>query len=1179
MLLTPEQREAVTRTHDSLCVVAGAGTGKTRVLIARYLELLDSGQGSPGEIAAITFTDKAAAEMVVRLRNECRRRADEADDPAVRHLWRDRRDQVAAGTITTIHSFCQGLVRRYPVEAGVDPMFRLVTGVSQQHRVKDAVLGSIRRLLEADDASLHAVVRAYGLGVLRTMLAVALKRRPAVMPAIEALQKSPSDLLAALRVEVETAVDMEIEQFLAAHSRPAGLIRAVRGADGDLAENARLQAAEALAMLTGSETVGERLDGLRALGEVSLRGGKKTAWASGEMLAEVKGALKAVREAARTALTSCDVTDPSEWPAEIELIQHLTRVVAATFENYESAKRAEGLLDFDDLLLKARDVLAGYPGTRKELSRKYRHVLVDELQDTDPLQIEIICLLLGTERGKTFCPPAGSFFGVGDPKQSIYRFRGADVEVFRQIAASLPGDSVIPLTRTFRFHQGLAEVTNAMFEPLLGDDFVALASAREDAPPEVSAEILLATFDPRDTADERRTREAARIAQRIRDLVDTDGVAYRDIAILMHRQTQSYPYEEALARLGIPVYVVGGRRFYEQEEIRDAMTALRVIRNPGNDLAMASWLRGPLVGASDEALVHLCRDGRLHETLFDDSALRALSLSDVAKVQRGRRWIEAFAGRAGRVGIGQLIEEIAFAGPPSTAGQGDLPTLAHVLLPSFLGERRYANLRRLLEKAQAFDLAGGTRLEDFLESVESGIDAGMEESEASLASEAADCVLLMTVHKAKGLEFPTVILANADAARLVSRPPFQMSRAFGVVGRRPDRRLGSSVPALYTVMQARDVASETEEFKRLFYVAATRAKERLIVSGSQKISRESWLQWLGESLACPLDEEPAGRREITVGECGNMVIDVCQAKAVSHGGGAWRGKVASLLTDGLVDDSVLAGFRARPAAKAVRESIAHGMATVAPEALPLRLSATAIADYAQCPARYYLRRVLGLPAVPPARGGRAAETVAGNVIGDLVHRYLRDVDMSRQAADENLLGNLVCQESRIPTDRRPEAVARVNGLVNSYYDMALAGELREARQVLRETPFVLDIQGVTITGIIDLLYQDKEGRWSIVDYKTDAIDAADADNHAETYREQLNVYRVATQGFLKETLKDTCIAFLRPGIMWYMDSGAGREAVTSVCEKIRLGQFDPRDNCDDACVYRQWCERNGNASG
>jgi ATP-dependent helicase/nuclease subunit A len=1179
VLLTPEQREAVTRTHDSLCVVAGAGTGKTRVLIARYLELLDSGLASPGEIAAITFTDKAAAGMVVRLRSECRRRADEAGDATERQLWRDRRDQLAAGTIATIHSFCQGLVRRYPVEAGVDPMFSLVTGVAQQQLAKGAVLGSIRRLLEADDASLHAVVRAYGLGALRTMLASALKRRAAVMPAIAALQKSPSELLAALQAEVEATTDLEIKQLLASHSRPSGLIRAVRGADGDLAENARLQAAEALAMLTGGKTVGERLDGLRALGDIRLSGGSKKAWASGEMLAEVKDALKAVREAARMILTSCDVTDPSEWPAEIELLQHLTRVVAATFEDYESAKRAEGLLDFDDLLLKARDLLAAYPDTCKELSRKYRHVLVDELQDTDPLQVEVVCLLLGTERGKAFCPPAGSFFGVGDPKQSIYRFRGADVEVFRQIAASLPGDSVIPLTRTFRFHQGLADVTNTVFEPLLGDDFVAMDSAREDAPPEISAEVLLATCDPGDSAHERRTHEAARIARRIRDLVDTGGVAYRDIAILMHRQTQSYPYEEAMAALGIPVYVVGGRRFYEQEEIRDAVTALRVIRNPGNLLALASWLRGPLVGVSDEALVHLCRDGDLHETLFDDSALAALLPSDVAKVQRGCRWLEAFTGRAGRVGIGQLIEEIAFTGLPDTDGRNDLPTLAHVLLPSFLGERRYGNLRRLLEKARAFDLAGGTRLEDFLESVETGIEEGMEESEASLASETADCVLLMTVHKAKGLEFPYVILANTDAARPISRPPFRVSSAFGVVGRRPDRQLGGSVPALYTVMQAREVASETEEFKRLFYVAATRARERLIVSGSQKISRDSWLQWLGESLTCSLDEEPAGCREITVHACGNIVIDVGQAEPVPQGGGAWRGKVASLFADGLVDGAVLGEFRARPVAKTVREEVAHGMATVAPEALPLRLSATAIADYAQCPARYYLRRVVGLQDVPPPGGGSAAGAVAANVIGDLVHHYLRDVDLSRQAVDENLLGILVRQESRIPANHRPEATSRVNGLVNSYHGMALSAELREARQVLREVPFVLDMQGVTITGVIDLLYQDSEGRWSIVDYKTDAIDAKDADNHAEAYRDQLNVYRVAAQDFLQESLRDTCLAFLRPGIMWYMNGESARAAVASVCERIRFRQFDPRDDCTEACAYHRWCKQHRGVSG
>jgi ATP-dependent helicase/nuclease subunit A len=1154
--------------------VAGAGTGKTRVLVERYLRLLETEKLWPEDIAAITFTEKAAAEMMSKIRTACAERAATATTEASRQLWTERRDRLEAGLVSTIHGFCASLIRQHPVEAGVDPRFAIITDADQRQLLTDCLHATVRRLLDEDNADLLAMARAYGLRRLVQMLGIAVSRRSAVGRAASVLDCSVDEMVDRLRREVERVSGQGLDGVLQSCEPQVGLLQASRGQEGDRLETARVQATESLAMMAAGQPLAVRLDGLRVLAGVDLRGGSKKAWFSAELMASVKLAIDTLREAAREALKQCDISDSSHWPEEVELARSVLRTALAATEDYHRAKVERSVLDYDDLMIVARDTLRDHPGVRQACGRRFRQVMVDELQDTDELQMEIVQLLLGDE-AETFAPRPGSFFGVGDPKQSIYRFRGAEVAVFRRVAEALGRrGGTLPLSRTFRFHRGLTGVTNSVFAPLLGEDFAALDSDRTDTPP-VSMEVLLTSSGgEKQAAEDGRFREAARIAHRIRRLVDEEGLRFADVAILMHRQTTSYPYEDALARLGIPFFAVGARRFYEQEEIRDAVAALQVLRNPGDESAVAALLRGPLFALSDDGLYRLCRQGRLPEAIHDPAAWQSLSPQDADKAARAKRWMEHFAGRVGRVGVARLVEEVIFDGPGGSQGG-----LAHVLLPGFLGERRYANLRRLMDKARQADAAGGARLESFLESLESGVGEGVEEAEAALSAEGADVVRLMTVHKAKGLEFPCVILANADAARLARSETLYLSATLGLAPCRPDRRRNAVDSAAYTLLRAEDRVEEEQEFRRLFYVAATRAKDRLIVSGSQPVRSGSWLARLSQSFGTDLNDEVEGSRTVCVAPGANVLIDTAPCEPAPLSPRRVTGRLGHLFSRGeLVPGAVKKQLAARVPA-AARRIAELAVAKVRPDFSRPMITATALADYERCPALFYYRHGLRMGEPPrPASVSQptsAGPSVPATAIGDVVHQYLCEADFTRQQADRAVLVRLTSQHPAVTPKLREAAVSAAESIVNKFLAMPLAEDIARSTEVLREAPFVLMRQGVTISGTIDLLYRNASDEWVLVDYKTDLIRPEEVQKRAEASRMQVAVYVEAVSEFLGTVLKNACLAFLRPGIIWYMKGHGDGEPLKALLSRLCQGEFPQQEACTEDCAYHPLCRRSG----
>jgi len=655
--LTEAQRRVVTPLDENFCVTSGAGCGKTRVLVERYIYFLDQDRDlSLGRLAAITFTENAAAEMRGRIREACLGQiaaARQANDRVRLDRWLQRYWDVDIAPVNTIHGFCAALLRGWPIEAGVDPQFAVLDETGAAFLQMDVVAAVVEDLLAAEDADLLAVLEHFRLDAARDILRT---------------------------------------------------------------------------------VIGEKREVLRRVaGPVMARGDE-------EILAGLKK-------------------------------QAFYRTACRAIEAYEAAKRERSALDFEDLQTRTRDLLTSNPRVLERCRTRFRAILVDELQDTNLLQFEIVDLLTSGPRGRRKEAPLrpGALFGVGDPKQSIYRFRGAEVEVFQKATGRVPPAGRRGLTESFRLHPGTAALVNHLFGRLMGQAYEPIEGRHRQVNHDVAE--LIHVVDPDEPkgfrADRGHTEEARALAARIEEIVRTGGVnvwdddreaarpaRYGDIAILLRRTTHLHVYEEALQRRGVPYYVVAGRGFYKQQEVLDVIHVLRVLDDPADDLHLAGVLRSPLFAVSDEGLYRLSRLGpSLRASLPAAAEAEAVHEEDRRGLARAARLLPEWTAEKDRLGLAALVDRVVFESGYAAAGVG-----------RFGGERAYANLRQMVELARQFERQGLSALGDYVDYVTDFMQSEMRAEQAAVQAAEGDTVRLMTIHKAKGLEFPVVVLPDLGYA-------------------------------------------------------------------------------------------------------------------------------------------------------------------------------------------------------------------------------------------------------------------------------------------------------------------------------------------------------------------------------------------------------------------------------
>jgi ATP-dependent exoDNAse (exonuclease V) beta subunit len=1050
---TEEQRYAIEHREGDLLLDAAAGSGKTSVLVERFVRSVLEDGVAVEAILTITFTEKAAAEMRDRIR--ARLRALGAADVA---------RATEGAFISTIHGFCARLLRAHALAAGLDPLF-VVLDEPEAARLADAAFDEALEDLARNEPGGVDLIAAYTPGALRNgiqSLHDELRSRGELLPSLPPLPALDEGEITAAR-EALSAAATELSGELAGIDDPG--VRVV----------------EAM------ERIGRCIDALEDEGDGVPWPGELYAWSlpggNGAALSTPACAVYA------EALDRLRGGYEHHWAQGVHGL--LGRLLGGYGERYARRKRESSGVDFEDLELLTRELLRSDSELRERYRDRFEQIMVDELQDTNAVQLELIELIA-----------RGNLFTVGDAQQSIYAFRHADVELFERRGEALAEVGARATLQTnFRSRPEILRVLNATFEPLLGSQFRPLVPGRECPPvhdPRVEALVTDkgADWNPDGLGAPWRLAEARVLSARVAELL-ADGAAARDVVVLTRATTDLRVYERALEARGVPTYVIGGRGYWAHPQVVDLVAYLRALANPRDEEALYTVLASPLVGVSVDALVVVAAAGRAGdrdpwwvirepEGRFDE--LRA---GDLSKLTAFAEWFAGERAAAARSGIEQCMERaVALTGY-------DLAVLA---MPG--GQRRLANVRKLMRLAREHEAAFGSGLREFLEVVEArsgeGGPSGSRESEAPVEGEALDAVRLMTIHRAKGLEFDIVCVADlgrgprwrAELMRVGRDGRFGLRLAQPGTGRRES--------ALdYKALGDEQQAAEAREERRLFYVAMTRAKERLIVSGAAKL--ESWqssggpIAWLGPALL------------------GDIAAAVEQGSGVTELGVRFE-----FVREEDRDRSFV------PIYAAQSSDVASGELLQPPEPPPpaepaapvAALSYSSLGEYKRCGYRFYAERVLGLPAVDRPVDSRETEAVTQALAptdrGVLVHDLLERLDFRRPIKPTEAMISAAAQRAGIGMRLSETDAEEAAGLVERFAATELCARLGRATQVSREERFAFLLGGALVVGALDVLAREPGGRSLVVDYKTDRLEGADPREVVDrAYATQRLVYALA----------------------------------------------------------------------
>ena len=1039
---TDEQLLAIERRQGDLLLDASAGSGKTSVLVERFARSVLEDGIDVGAILTITFTEKAAAEMRDRIRRRLRELG--ADDAA---------RATEGAFISTIHGFCARVLRAHALAAGLDPAF-VVLDAPDAERIADAAFDDALEELARRWPHAIDLIAAYGAGALRSAIIQVhdeLRSRGERRPRLPALPPAPD--LEPSRGVLERAATAALVE-LAAIDQPGAKV---------------LQALERLERVP--EVIATEDPWPGDLWGVGLPGGNGAALSTDtcERYTVALAAFRAGVEHRRAARAH-------------ELLDRLLRLFG---ERYANAKRELSGLDFEDLELECRELLRTDTALRERYRARFQRIMVDELQDTNQVQLELIEMIAN-----------GNLFTVGDAQQSIYGFRHADVELFERLGERLAAVGArATLDTNFRSRPDILAVINGVFEAELGDQFRSLQAVRPPAAESGPLTELLVADKGADWTVEGlgapwRVAEARALAERVGRLL-ADGTAARDVVLLTRATTDLRVYERALEERGIPTYLIGGRGYWAHPQVIDMAGYLAALANPRAEEALYTVLASPLVGVSADALVVLAATARdrgrdpwsiLREP---DGAFDRLGILDRDLLGRFADWFAIEREAVPRASVEELIDRVL-----ERTGY-DLAVLA---MPG--GPRRLANVRKLMRLAREHEAPHGPDLRGFLELVARraggafGAGSGeARESEAPVEGEALDAVRLMTIHRAKGLEFDVVCVADlgrgprwrADLLRIGRDDRFGMRLAEPGTGRRES--------ALdYKALGDERYEAVSREERRLFYVAMTRARERLILSGAARL--EKWPELEGNG----------------------------------GGGGpiAWIGPAIERLEDVEVDvtfvrpEDIERPQRAPDVAPSVHLVEPTRPASPAPPSAPpgppvAALSYSSLAAYQRCGYRFYAERVLRLPALPGQDQPR--ESPVGLTAldrGTLVHALLERLDFRRPRRPTDAMIAEASERSGLATPPTPDDTAQAAELVERFAAGDLCRRLGRATAVRREAGFRFLLGGVLIGGVFDVIAREPGGRTLVVDYKTDRLEGADPQALADgSYGTQRLVYALA----------------------------------------------------------------------
>ena len=1135
---TKSQRKAL-NIERHICVTAGAGSGKTRVLVERYLGILRKTDAKPNEIVAITFTDKAAAEMKKRITDRL------AEDESGDAQWhREIAEQISAAPISTIHAFCSRILREFPFQAGVPANFGILHGIDQKLLLQTTVQDELKEIAtnaaDADRGALTRLLRCYGS---RKQLEGLLSKMVEERELVERLkwevygEHSNAEIREIWEQRMAEALNLDVERWL--HCLNA-VLAVAKGKDAS--------AVRALTTQLKAET--EKSAVLEILQEIAYLVtttrntiAKQKFLGKGVITTPIETEVEFLESASKEVKKREPLNDDDDFL--INTTRHVLHLYTRIETAYRRAKLAQGQLDYTDLQLKLRDLLRNSSEISERLRERYRYFMVDEYQDTNPLQAELVMLL-------TDDLTRANLFIVGDAKQGIYGFRGADIRVFdqtREKIAAMQGES-IGMEENFRSLRDVVAFVNLFFDNLMGDgsesDFEVayepLVQARLAPPCEssnnknveidnVNFGLRKETFNHQPThPNALRTTEEIEIilgqkgdeavdeneliAKRVTSLIaegfqvwDKDDevlrpIRYGDIAILIRSRTHLPDIENALLKAKVPYLTTGGIGFYQRQEIYDMWNYLHILDTPEEgDVSLAAVLRAPFFGISDAELYEIARqpgdnfwqkaEARLRITAEEDAGIDSTEMQDLTASSRhakatysayqqlnnALRTIKRQRELAKRIPVNQLLLTIV-------NDTGMIGTLA----TGRQGPQRWANYQKLLELARNFQKEDDKpTLTGFIEFLRVLIDEEPREGQAPVQL-GDKAVNIMTIHAAKGLEFPIVILPGLARAPQGDREPFiDEELGIGFSPRNPNKDYAKTEPSIVAVMKNRARAKAESEKKRLFYVGATRARDRLILAGSLEATgkQRNILEWLythigiGEqnALCLPVELDVYADNNTST-HCFNLPIRIFRN----------LGDIPDSETQD--EDTVIAEMPELPVGE------------VTPQTSGAAYSVTALGNYARCSMRYQLENVLRIP-----NAGHEAsdeennydETEApdwdGTQMGRAVHFVLAKI---RQRSELEALDELIRWASR---EYRHTSEVAIREHVDSFLNSELGQTALASAETNRcEQQIYAALGEHLLVGRLDRIFKDAAGQWQLIDYKTGA------NSEMAIYRPQMELY-------------------------------------------------------------------------
>jgi ATP-dependent helicase/nuclease subunit A len=1017
----PEQRTAV-EADGRVFVSAGAGTGKTAVLVERFVRAVCDEGLDVESLLVITYTKRAAEELRSRIRAELTMRG-----------RLDLARRIDSAWISTIHAFCNRLLKAYPFQAGLDPRFRELDEPQAAVLRSEAFERALEQFCSSEEPERLELLASYGSARLRSML----------IGVYELLRASGRELV------LELGEAPSLDEWLEALTEAARRLEA----DASSTQAQRAAAGSLLEHLAGGVRPGRLLD----LGDFRARG---------ERAATYEEARKGVQQAALDVAAAGDR----------DLLQELLDLFAA---EYAVAKERESALDFEDLQLHARDLLRDHEAIREGEQLRFREIMVDEFQDTNRLQCELVDLLSG---GPGDC----RVFTVGDEFQSIYGFRHADVQVFRERRDAVGGG--LALSRNYRSRPEVLEAVNYLFSEEFGGGFQPLAAAGEFPDPVFGHPVELLVTDKAAYAESRdhwRRGEARAIGRRVRELIDAGAALPGEIVLLFAAGTDAEWYEEELRGQGLPTYRATGRGYFGQQQVTDLLAYLSLLRNRYDDRALVTVLASPFVGASNDALV-LVRRAAGRRPLFtgiEHGVPGGLGEHDARLIRAFRQRYDRLVAFSERSSLERLCEQVV------AEHDYDLAVLAR-----WDGRRRYANLRKLGRLARSYEELRGADIEGFVRFVRAQEAVGTRELEALAEEEGADAVRLLTIHSAKGLEFKVVIVADAGRDRQPPHPDEILALSDGRFGFQvadPETSKRRGAFAYDDVREARETEERAERL-RLYYVAMTRAIDRLVVSGALDFGKQgdrvTPIGWVLSRLGALEELKGAGEEPVElVREEARWLVRVD------------RGAVEpEAVPETIAAEGQLQLFE--PASEIVvrpaPELPALQPVPVPPLHRPRTLSYSALALFEQCSYKYFARYVAGMGERPVAGTGLGATAV-----GSAVHGVLEGVDLHAPSVPPDL-------DRHFP-GASEEETARIAGFVAAYCESDLARRVADLEGARSEQHFAFEQDAVLIHGFIDVLYRTG-GRALVVDFKTNALGESSPTEVVESdYRLQRLVYALA----------------------------------------------------------------------